>query len=131
MVGLRLFQEDLATEPFWMLVACQLVNQTPWVRSEKVFHALRRLWSTPEDLACADACQVYEVVRQLGLGRRRAGLVGKLARRWLSNPPTEAQDVLKFPGCGSYAADSWGIFVERDRSVIPSDRKLIEFLERS
>src|SRR5712692_7984660 len=68
----RLFQEDLRTEPFWMLVACVLVNVTRWAQARPVLDGIRARWPTAAGLAAADLSEVEQVVRCLGLGRGRA-----------------------------------------------------------
>lgn len=37
----HLFQERLGRNPFWMTVACQLVNRTTWEQAEPAFRWLR------------------------------------------------------------------------------------------
>jgi len=53
-----------------------------------------------------------------------------MAKAWLQGRPTCYDDVLKFPGCGKYAADSWAIFVEGRTDVEPSDGKLNWYLDK-
>jgi hypothetical protein len=62
--GDRLFQEDLRTEPFWMLVACVLVNVTRWGQARSVLDGIRARWPTAADLAAAGLRCVRR--RQLG-----------------------------------------------------------------
>ena len=56
--GDRLFQEDLRTEPFWMLVACVLVNVTRWAQARPVLDGIRATWPTAAGLAAADLSEV-------------------------------------------------------------------------
>jgi endonuclease III len=133
-----LFQEELRDDPFWMLVACQLVNLTHWRQAEPVFRELRdtcdgRSWNLmriPYD-------DLVEVLRPLGLQNRRAALLRKFAERWqelMDRYDGYAQDlrrhdIMKLPGCGRYAADSWEIFVEGNLDVETNDHRLNEYLE--
>ncbi len=120
----RLFQERLRFNPFWMLVACQLVNLTHWRQAEPVFRQLLATYLTPEVLARAAPGILYETLRPLGLGRKRAATLIELARAWIDGPPGDYDGVLGLPGCGKYAADSWAIFVEGRTDVEPDDGKL-------
>ena len=124
----RLFQEDLRTEPFWMLVACILANVTRWTQAQPVLLSIRARWPTAEAFAAADLYEVEQVVRGLGLGRQRSGKLVSLAASWSHGEPRSRDDVLSLPGCGPYAADSWEIFVLGKREVAPKDRALLSYL---
>jgi endonuclease III len=124
----RLFQEDLRTEPFWMLVACVLVNVTRWAQARPVLDGIRARWPTAAGLAAADLSEVEQVVRCLGLGRRRAAKLVGLAAAWSRAEPRSRDDVLSLPGCGGYAADSWEMFVLGSQDVAPTDRALLSYL---
>jgi endonuclease III len=126
-----LFQERLRSEPFWMLVACSLVNLTTWQQAEPALEALRQGWPTHEALARAQPEDLHPVLRPLGLFRRRAiSLVG-MAQGWLRDSgPRGTMDVYRLPGCGKYAADSWAIFIEGRTDVQPTDGKLLWYLSQ-
>lgn len=126
----RLFQEDLIGEPFWMLVACSLVNLTHWRQAEPVHAEIRRRWPTPKSLAHAEPGQLEEILRPLGLFRRRAASLRAMASAWMVDPPRTRRDVERLPGCGRYAADSWSIFVESADDVTVTDGKLLWYLRR-
>ncbi len=129
-----LFQEVLRHEPFWMLVACILVNRTKWSVAEPVFAAMRERWPTPYRLSWAGQREVEEVVRPLGFGTQRAVRLTQLALEWqrlyvlLHRRIETADEVLRLPGCGRYAADSWAIFIENRCDVQPKDKALQEYL---
>lgn len=126
-----LFQESLFREPFWMLVACCLVNRTRWMQAEPVFEQLKKRYPTPEALGDAPVSEIEDIVKPLGLYRRRALSIVTLAREYMSDvPPENAEAVLRLPGCGKYAADSWAIFVEGRRDVEPTDVELRAWLEK-
>lgn len=126
----RLFQEYLWRQPFWMLVACQLVNLTTWEQAEPAFLWIRRTARRPIGLAVAGPTDLHDVLRPLGLWRRRAIILPRFARAWLQRRPVSYDDVMRLPGCGKYAADSWAIFVEGRSDVEPRDGKLNWYLDR-
>lgn len=111
-----------------MLAACSLVNLTTW---EQARPALREvMWRhTIRSLAQADPSTLEEVLRPLGLWRIRSKRLVKMARAWLRERPKTYNDVMGFPGCGRYAADSWAIFMEHRYDIEPNDGKLNWFLE--
>lgn len=99
-----LFQEYLKDEPFWMLVACCLVNKTKWTQAQPAFDEIRSRWPTPEALSEAAPDDVYGVVWQLGLGDRRSKQLVALARSYIRVKPASAYDVMTLAGCGKYAS---------------------------
>jgi len=125
-----LFQEWLASEPFWMLVACSLVNLTTWEQAKPAFAWLRRSYAGEHELACAHEESLHGPLRPLGLWRRRSALLVRMADAYLARPPATSADVLRLPGCGRYAADSWALFVERRYDVHPKDGKLLWHIAR-
>lgn len=126
----RLFQERLHYNPFWMLVACQLVNLTTWRQAEPAFQWLVATYLTAERLATAEPDDLHDAMRPLGLWRRRSITLVTFARAWRRRRPVDYDGVLAMPGCGKYAADSWAIFVEQRFDVEPDDGKLTWYLDR-
>ncbi len=124
------FQEDLQDDPFWMLVACQLVNLTAWKTARPVFDAIRARWANPYELSQAPIGDLEDLLRPLGLFRRQSYSLRAMAECWLLRPPHTRFDVERLPGCGKYAADSWEIFQEGNLGAKASDRKLLAYLER-
>lgn len=125
-----LFQESLYREPFWMLVACSLVNQTTWKSAEPVFEKIKATWPTPEDLERADPNALYRMVQRLGFGKLRSIRLPAMAAFYINVQPKTAEDVMKLPGCGKYAHDSWAIFVDGRRDVEPTDKELLAWLDK-
>ncbi len=133
--GQGLFQETLRFEPFWLLVACILVNRTRWTVAEPVLIAVRERWQTTHELSWARFDELEEVLHPLGFGRQRAKRLIDLAREWQriyvfenQRRARSAEEVLALPGCGRYAADSWSIFVEESLDVEPTDLALKAYL---
>jgi endonuclease III len=122
-----LFQEWIQ-DPFWMVVACQLVNLTTWRQARPAFDWLVDVYEGPEALAHAGLYELYLPLRPLW--RRRAVILPRFSHAWLRSRPTTAEELSGLPGCGWYACDSWAIFVEGRRDVAPIDGKLIWFLDR-
>ncbi len=114
-----------------MLVACCLVNRTTWQVAGPVHDRIYWRWPTPEHLAEADLRSLRPMVKHLGLVTARSRHLRLMARRWLEGPPETAEEVMGFPGCGKYAADSWAIFVEGRTDVHPDDGKLTWYMKRS
>lgn len=125
------FQVILASEPFWMLVMCVLVNRTSGKVAAPVLDDVRRRWPTPDSLSTADVSELEKATARLGFGKRRSTNLVRLAESWCSRLPKTSADVLEMPGCGRYAADSWAIFVERRSDVEPTDSVLTAYLDNN
>ncbi len=130
MKGPPLFQDKLRRTPFWMLVACVLVNRTRWSQAEPVLKRLRGAYGGPLGLAGARRSDVAREVRALGLHVARSDRLVRLAQAWLgwrrARLRVTAEVVELMPGCGRYAADSYAIFVEGRTDVAPLDKELIK-----
>lgn len=124
----RLFQEDLLNDHFWILVACALVNLTTWEQARPAFRWIRKTYRTPFKLSHAKPEDLCEILRPLGLWRQRSERLPLLAQCWILKRPANAEDVLNYPACGRYAADSWAIFVEGRTDIVPGDGKLNWYL---
>lgn len=123
--GWRPFQLDYADDPFWVLVGCVLVNVGSWKAAETKFHALRASMPNPRYFF-GKRESIELIVRPLGLSERRADALMALAVAWHDAKDPEnwtREDLLKVPGFGTYAADSWDIFV-RKAPCRPRDRVL-------
>jgi len=94
-----------------MIVACSLVNMTTWRQAQPIHEELRKKYKGPDGLAVAGG-ELEEMIRPLGLWRRRGKSLRLMSTVWNMIEPTTGEDVLDLPGCGSYASDSWMIFVE-------------------
>jgi endonuclease III len=128
---IRVFQEALRGEPFWLIVGCSLVNRASWKVAGPIHARVRLVWPDPPSLAAAGP-DLETVLAPLGFGSRRGALLRRLAAAWAARPARSASDVLSLPGCGPYASDSYSIFVEGRRPERePSDHYLRVYLERN
>lgn len=111
-----------------MLVACSLVNLTTWRQARPAFEWMRGAYGSATGLASARPDELFDALRPLGLWRRRATMLPRMADAWLRSRPSTAEEVRRLPGCGRYASDSWAIFIEGRRDVLPDDGKLAWYL---
>lgn len=127
---MRLFQEDLRREPFWMLVACILVNRATWEKAAPIFAELQKRFYDGETGLDGQPWVTAEMLDPLGFQYARQAHLMQFARKWAKDgPPRDFVHVLRYPGCGRYASDSWRIFVEEKiENVIPTDKKLYAYV---
>ncbi|KAI1755088.1 DNA glycosylase [Xylaria castorea] len=97
-----LIQEELADDPFRLLIAVTFLIRTSGKAAIPVFRALVARYPTPADLAdAADTADIVAMIKHLGLGVVRAAAIQRHARTWLDTPP---RDGVRFPVKG-YLAD--------------------------
>lgn len=133
-----LVQEQLSTDPFWLMIALVFLTRVAGRVSLPVFWALRERYPSPKALVDADPHELMAMFRHLGMATVRCAAIQRHARGWLQRPPQpgvcttvrnyptppEADDkkegtIAKGLGSqweighltqGAYAVDSWRIF---------------------
>lgn len=102
-----LIQEDLLTQPFWLLVTCFLLNKSSRAVAQDVLRDLMSRWPTPSALSAAHEEDVSAIVKRLGFVKRRTAFITKLAKA-----ASRGKDLLSQAGVGEYARRSHQIFYE-------------------
>ncbi len=83
-----LIQEELADNPFHLLIAVTFLIRTTGKAAIPVFRQLMALFPTPEALAAADPAEIIALIRPLGLSAVRCAAIQKYARLWIEKPPS-------------------------------------------
>lgn len=128
----QLIQLRYAGDPFRMLACCVLLNKTSRKQLDKIVDELFERWPTPDAMMDADAAELGELIRPLGLWRQRTTSLRKMAAQWDAIGggtvlPSVAQ-VYSLYGVGKYAVDSYEMFVRRDPdNVRPTDKELLRW----
>ncbi|KAI0484905.1 hypothetical protein GGR56DRAFT_680789 [Xylariaceae sp. FL0804] len=82
-----LVQEELAGDPFRLLIAVTFLIRTTGKSAMPVFWRLMDRWPTPEALVIADRDEIVAMIKHLGFGAVRAAKIQKYARLWIEEPP--------------------------------------------
>ncbi|EQK98965.1 hypothetical protein G6O67_001675 [Ophiocordyceps sinensis] len=83
-----IIQEELAHEPFWLLIAVTFLIKTSGQLAIPTFGSVKDRFPTPSQLADpANAQELSEMIRHLGLAVVRVAYVQKYATAFLDNPP--------------------------------------------
>ena len=117
-----LIQEDLWPNEWKILIACLLLNLTTRKQVDGVIYRLFSLYPNPEALKDANLDDLQDLIRPLGMWRKRANTLKRFSEEYLKSGWKTAKDLY---GCGKYADDSWKIFCQGSwRSVEPNDHAL-------
>eukprot|EP00250_Pteridium_aquilinum_P000900 c11078_g1_i1 orf=179-1912(+) len=120
-----LIQEELYQDPWKVLVACMLLNKTSGTQMRRVIWDLFALCPTPDAAVAVETEKIEDVIRPLGLQRKRACMIQKFSKDYLGK---EWVNVGELHGIGKYATDAYAIFCEgRWREVKPEDHKLNDY----
>jgi len=120
-----LIQEGLWPNDWKVLVACLLLNLTTRKQVDQVIDDLFDRYPTPVDLASAKEEDLHNMLRSLGMWRRRAKTLIRFSEEFLKGDWKTAKDL---HGCGKYADDAWHIFCVGDwHQVNPSDHALNDY----
>lgn len=112
-----LIQENLAGDPFRLLIAITFLIRTPGKTAIPTYHAVMERYPTPEALAEADSAELSSMIKHLGLSVVRAAQIQKYAQIWLDNPPR--QDVRY--GVKNYPSPGDGSDVRACEELLPED----------
>jgi hypothetical protein len=86
-----LLQEELAMNPFQLMIGVTFLIRTAGHTAIPVFRELITRFPTPEDLAAANPeTDIVPLIWNLGLGLVRCAAVQKYARGWVAKPPTKS-----------------------------------------
>jgi len=120
-----LIQEDYLKEPWKMMVCCILLNQTNNKQVRPILSSVFELIPTPISTIGCDPERLAEVIKTTGFQNVKALRIIKLSQKWVDG----FIDAIELPGIGKYGRDSWEIFVKKNLSVEPTDKKLIIYLD--
>ncbi|XP_051131643.1 uncharacterized protein LOC127251811 [Andrographis paniculata] len=122
-----LLQEDHAFDPWRVLVICMLLNQTTGQQVGKILSKFFELCPDAETATKVVSKDIEEVIRSLGLHKKRAEGIQMFSKEYLSERWTH---VTQLPYVGKYAADAYAIFCTgRWDRVVPVDHMLVKYWE--
>ena len=120
-----LLQEDLWPDEWKILIACLLLNLTTRKQVDGVIYELFRRWPTPALLETAPVTELEDLLKPLGMWRKRTRTLLRFNREYQEGAWKTAKDL---HGCGKYADDCWHIFCVGDwRNVSPQDHALNDY----
>ncbi len=92
-----IIQEQVAHEPFWLLIAVTFLIKTKGERAIPTFRRVKERFPAPCDVANPDnAAAILRMIRPLGLCQNRLGIMQKYAKHFMFDPPRPA---VRHPVC--------------------------------
>ncbi|KAL0290453.1 UNVERIFIED_CONTAM: Methyl-CpG-binding domain protein 4-like protein, partial [Sesamum radiatum] len=123
----NLLQEDHAFDPWRVLVICMLLNQTTGLQAGRVLSNFFQLCPNAKTAMEVASEDIEEVIRSLGLHKKRAVGIQRFSEEYLSESWTHVTDLT---GVGKYAADTYAIFCTgKWERVRPVDHMLVKYWE--
>ena len=115
----NLIQEHVQDDPWRVFVVCIFCNLTRRVDAEPTMWKFFNLWPTARDASQAHLDEVYDLVKDLGLGERRAKTLIKMSEDYLQ---WDRSDPKSLHGIGEYASAAYKIFCEHNWAGIPEPK---------
>jgi len=120
-----LIQEKYWPDGWKILVCCLCLNLTTRKQMEPVVEEIFLRWPDAKSLASATDEEVTDVIRSLGMWKRRTSSLKRMSAQYDAGG---WKDVGELHGVGKYASDAYRIFVLGDwRSVQPNDHALNDY----
>lgn len=120
------------SNPFHLLIAEVLLQQTNVRKAGEVYTQLVSQYPTPSDFMKADIKHILSIVEPLGL-RYRAGRLKKCAEiictEFGGSVPDSIQDLKNLPGIGEYIANAVLCYAF-DRPTVPIDTNVLRLFKR-
>ena len=124
---LGLLEELLWDRPWALLLCCILLNQTSRAQVDPVLARLLAAFPDAASLASAEVAQIEELLRPLGLHRRRARTLIAFSTAFLKGEWRTPRDL---PGIGRYGSEAHELFCRGQwRELEPHDHALRWYID--
>jgi len=128
-----MLQDAYRNSAWRVLSSCVLMNRCRGDSARPVAREMFDRWPGFSEMADADPSELATVVVGLGLAERRADALIGLARccRDLGGEPVRFDGVAGVRGIGSYARESFEVFVARNRRWRCYDKEVVAYVGRA
>jgi endonuclease III len=117
-------QEQINGDPWAHFVAVIMLNQTGRKPVKTVLPTFLERWPTPESLLRSRIMDIEDVIKPLGMWRRRASAIYRMSIDFLA---WDGKDATELHGIGRYGSESYRIFFRGERFE-PQDKELRRYL---
>lgn len=123
-----LLQEEFKNDPWKMLVACVLLNQTTGKQVKTVIYNVFETYPTAESMAKAEPMLLGSMITPLGFRNVRTKRLIDMSKH-ISTVSEWKNSLDKVPGVGKYAMDSWSIFQDGRIDIEVTDKELKAYID--
>ena len=128
----RLFPWRNTRNPYYVLVAEVLLQQTRAEQAQSAYTAFVQRFPSVGDLAHAELHALTELIRPIGLAYRASQLktcASKIVSAYAGQIPTSRSDLLGLPDVGPYIADAVLCYAV-DQPTVPIDTNVVRVMSR-
>jgi methyl-CpG-binding domain protein 4 len=122
---MAILQQEFQHDPWKMLIACIMLNQTSNKNVRQVIYEFFEKWPNPHSLSQADPNAIREQIRPLGFYNIRTQRILRFNEDYQRKAFNRAHELY---GIGKYADDSYEIFIRGNLDVQPTDKILLRYL---
>lgn len=123
----NLLQEIYRPDDWKIFVCCMMLNQTTRHQVDQVRHEFFRRWPNARKAMAADAAEMAELIKLLGLANKRSLGIIKMSTDYIEKDWREPKELY---GLGQYAQDSYDIFIRKRLDVKnPADKFLSKYMD--
>lgn len=122
----NLLQEIYIDNPWKIMMSCIMLNLTNRRQVDSVRDELFRRWDGPEAMSDADLNELEDIIRPLGLYKKRALTIKRFSDEWVNK--NDIKKISDLHGIGQYASDSWDIFVMGELPDSVKDHVLTKYV---
>ncbi len=117
-------QQQINMDPWAHMIAVMMLNQTGRKPVKTVLPNFLERWPTPEALLRSRIMDIEDMIKPLGMWRRRAKMLYRMSIDFLG---WDGKDATDLHGIGRYGSESYRIFFQGERFE-PQDKELRRYL---
>jgi methyl-CpG-binding domain protein 4 len=121
-----MIQDIYRGEPWKMLVACILLNQTTGIQVKKMMRGFFAKYPTIGSLRKANELELADDISMLGLQNVKAQRIKAFIKDYDDGNP-----IKDMAGVGDYAVESYNVFVNRKLKAGADDKEINKYLEHA
>jgi len=123
----NLIQECVYPDPWKVLVCCMCLNATSGRQTRPIMLRFFDKFPTPQSVVDADLQEITEIIKPLGLWKKRPLTLQEMSKAYLETEWTTPNEIF---GVGKYANDAYLIFCcGKWRDVQPHDHMLNHYVK--
>jgi endonuclease III len=120
-----IIQERYSDDPWKVLICCILLNQTNNKQVRPLIEDFFIKWPNSFSVIPEDKDIISNFIKPTGFQNIKADRIIKFSNEWAKGN----RDPQKLPGIGDYGREAWRIFIDKNTSFIPRDKKLKMYID--